>query len=83
MKTKFYVVSELRTLTPTLAVFYNENETITPHRCVLMDAKYRVVKGKKNTPNFVGQFNILPEKLYNLFLDAIKFGLFGINCEKK
>ena len=37
---------------------------------------------KKPTPNFGGHFDILPENLYNLFLDAIKVGLFGISCEK-
>ena len=27
---------------------------------------------KKTTPNFGGHFDILPEKFYNLYLDAIK-----------
>ena len=47
---------------------------------------YRVVKKKnkikKTTPNFGGHFYILPEKVYNLLLDAIKVGLFDISCEK-
>ena len=36
---------------------------------------------KKTTSNFGGHFDILPEKLYNLCLIAIKGSLFGIRCE--
>ncbi len=38
---------------------------------------------KKTRPNFgVGDhFDLLSEKNYNLFLDAIKVSLFGISCE--
>ena len=35
---------------------------------------------KKTTPNFGGHFDLLSDKNYNLFLDAIKVSLFGISC---
>ena len=35
---------------------------------------------KQTTPNFGGHFDLLSEKVYYPFLDAVKVILFGISC---